>query len=295
MTQRAQRIARMTSLGILAPSATVYPRLADVPAWSDLPPEARQQSARRMELYAAMVEHMDANIGTLIGYLKTAGLYDETLIIFLSDNGPEGNVASMGPPWDNSDLAAWGKEGTFIQYGPAWAQVSAGPFRMFKGFLSEGGIRAPLIVAGKGVSGSGRISEAVAHIMDIPATILDVAGVRMPDLYQGNPVEPLQGMSLAPVLNTSRDAIRGPADWTGWELFGNRAIRMGNWKLLWMCKPHGSGVWQLYDLQADPAETNDLAAAQPEILSQMILHWYDYSSKNNVVLPDRSPICALAD
>jgi arylsulfatase len=248
-----------------------------------------------MELYAAMVEHMDANIGTLIGYLKTAGLYDETLIIFLSDNGPEGNVASMGPPWDNSDLAAWGKEGTFIQYGPAWAQVSAGPFRMFKGFLSEGGIRAPLIVAGKGVSGSGRISEAVAHIMDIPATILDVAGVRMPDLYQGNPVEPLQGMSLAPVLNTSRDAIRGPADWTGWELFGNRAIRMGNWKLLWMCKPHGSGAWQLYDLQADPAETNDVAAAQPEILSQMILHWYDYSSKNNVVLPDRSPICALAD
>jgi arylsulfatase len=166
---------------------------------------------------------------------------------------------------------------------------------MFKGFLSEGGIRAPLIVAGKGVTGSGRISDAVAHIMDIPATILDVAGVRHPDLYQGKPVAPLQGLSLAPVLNTSRDAIRGPADWTGWELFGNRAIRMGNWKLLWMCKPHGSGAWQLYDLQADPAETNDLAAAQPEILGQMIGHWDDYASKNNVVLPDRSPVCAMVD
>jgi arylsulfatase len=292
---RAQRIARMTALGILDASATVYPRLATVPAWDDLSAEARQDSARRMELYAGMVEHMDANIGTLIGYLKTAGLYDDTLIIFLSDNGPEGNASSIGPPWDNSTIADWGKEGTFIQYGPAWAQVSAGPFRMFKGFLSEGGIRAPLIVAGKGVTGSGRISDAVAHIMDIPATILDVAGVRHPDLYQGKPVAPLQGLSLAPVLNTSRDVIRGPADWTGWELFGNRAIRMGNWKLLWMCKPHGSGAWQLYDLQADPAETIDLAAAQPEILGQMIGHWDDYASKNNVVLPDRSPVCAMVD
>jgi len=292
---RAQRIERMTALGILAPSAPVFPRLAEVPAWVDLPEEARQQSARRMELYAAMVEHMDANIGTLIGYLKTAGLYDDTLIIFLSDNGPEGNLSSVGPPWDNSDLADWGAQGTYIQYGPAWAQVSAGPLRMFKGYLSEGGIRTPLIVAGKGVTGSGRISDAVAHIMDIPATILEVAGVRHPDLYQGKPVAPLLGVSLVPVLQNSRDAVRSPEDWTGWELFGNRAIRMGNWKLLWICKPHGTGAWQLYDLQADPAETNDLASARPEILARMIGHWDDYASKNNVVLPDRSPVCAKVD
>ena len=148
-----------------------------------------------MELYAAMVENMDANIGKLIGYLKTNGLYDNTLIIFLSDNGPEGNIMEMGAPWDNSNFEDWGKKGTFIQYGPAWAQVGAGPLRMFKGFLSEGGIRTPLIISGKGVEGSGRISDAVTHVTDIPATILDAAGVAHPETFEGKKVAPLQGKS----------------------------------------------------------------------------------------------------
>ena len=134
---RAARIARMKALGILDPEATVFPRLPNVPAWNDLPPDEKRKSARRMELFAAMVENMDANIGKLIGYLKTQGLYDNTLIIFLSDNGPEGNIMEMGPPWDNSNFEDWGKKGTFIQYGPAWAQVGAGPLRMFKGFLRK--------------------------------------------------------------------------------------------------------------------------------------------------------------
>jgi len=125
---RAGRIERMKNLGILGPKTTTYPRLANVPAWANLSAEERQQSARRMELYAAMVENMDANIGKLIEYLKAKNLYDNTLIIFLSDNGPEGNTMKMGPPWDNSKFEYWGKKGTFIQYGAAWAQVSAGPF-----------------------------------------------------------------------------------------------------------------------------------------------------------------------
>jgi arylsulfatase A-like enzyme len=177
---RADRIERMKTLGILAPDATVFPRLPNIPAWDDLPEEQRQESARRMELYAAMVEHMDANIGDLLGYLKTTGLHDDTLIFFMSDNGPEGNLMQMGPPWDNSRIEDWGKQGTFIQYGPAWAQVSAGPLRFFKGFVTEGGIRVPLIVAGKGVEGSARVEDGFAHVMDIPATILDVAGVAHP-------------------------------------------------------------------------------------------------------------------
>jgi arylsulfatase len=292
---RAERVERMKRLGIVPPNSTTYPRLANVPAWSTLSDEERRQSARRMELYAAMVEHMDANIGRLVAYLKAKGVYDDTLIVFLSDNGPEGNVMKMGAPWDNSRFEDWGKKGTFIQYGPAWAQVSAGPLRLFKGFLSEGGIRTPLIVSGRGVGGSGRISSAFTHIMDIPATILNAAGVSHPETYKGNKIAPLQGKSLSPILDNSRSAVRGPSDWLGWELFGNRAIRQDNWKLLWLCVPYGASNWQLYDLNVDPGETNDLASAQPQVRDRLLKHWPEYVEANNVILPSSSPVCATVN
>jgi len=289
---RATRVERMKRLGIAPQNSKTYPRLANVPAWSDLSDEQRRQSARRMELYAAMVEHMDANIGRVIEYLKEKNLYDNTLIIFLSDNGPEGNAMPMGAPWDNSNFENWGKKGTFIQYGAAWAQVSAGPLRMFKGFVSEGGIRTPLIISGRGVGRGGRISDAVTHITDIPATILNVTSVVHPDSYAGKEVAKLQGKSLSPILSNARATVRGPSDWVGWELFGNRAIRQDKWKLLWLCEPHGPGRWQLYDVKTDPGETNDLAATQPKVRERLLRHWGEYVRANNVLLPDRSPVCA---
>jgi arylsulfatase len=288
---RAARIARMQDLGLLDRDTTVFPRLPTVPAWSELSEQERRESARKMELFAAMLEHMDANIGELIGYLKATGQFENTLIFFMSDNGPEGNLWDINPPWDNSVFEDWGKQGTFIQYGPAWAQVGAGPMRMYKGFVSEGGIRVPLIVAGAGVTGSARISDALTHVMDIPATILDIAGVQHPGGIEGAEVAPLQGMSLAPILSDRQAEVRGPSDWIGWELFGNSAVRMGDWKLLRLCAPFGSGEWQLYDLAADPGETVDLAAERPEIRDQLIAHWEEYATANNVILPDVSPIC----
>lgn len=209
----------------------------------------------------------------------------------MSDNGPEGNLMTMGPPWDNSRIEDWGKKGSAIQYGPAWAQVSAGPLRMYKGFLSEGGIRVPLIVAGNGVGGSARMTDQFAHVTDIPATILDVAGVPYPESSDAAPLVPLQGRSLAPVLSGAAETVRGPSDWTGWELFGNRAIRQGDWKLLSLCPPFGSGDWQLYDLKTDPAETRDLAAERPEIRDELARHWEEYAAANNVILPSASPLC----
>jgi arylsulfatase len=288
---RAARIERMKTLGILGTNATIFPRLPTVPAWNDLPPEEKRKSARRMELFAAMVENMDANIGKLVGYLKTEGLYDNTVIIFLSDNGPEGNVMEKGPPWDNTNFEDWGKKGTFIQYGPAWAQVGAGPFRMFKGFVSEGGIRTPLIIAGKNVTGSGRIADAVVHVKDIPATILDAAGISHPETFEGRKVAPMEGKTLAPILSNESNSVRGPEDWLGWQLFGNRAIRQGDWKLLWLCQPFGASQWQLYNLKDDPGETKDLAAEEPAIRDRLVKHWDEYVKTNNVILPDTSPLC----
>jgi len=291
---RANRVERMKRLGIIRPQATMSPRLASVPAWETLSPEERLQSSRRMELYAAMVEHMDSNIGRLIDYLKANNLFDNTIIVFMSDNGPEGNLWDMQAPWDNSRVADWGKPGTYIQYGPAWAQAGAGPFRIFKGFTTEGGIRAPLIIAGRGVGAGGRVSGALAHVMDLPATILQAANVPHPAQRDGKPVAPLQGKSLAPILANAQAAVRGPSEWIGWELFGNRAIRQGNWKLLWICQPLGPGRWQLYDLRSDPGETNDRAAAEPRIRDRLIGLWNQYARANNVILPDRSPVCAPA-
>jgi arylsulfatase A-like enzyme len=290
---RADRIARMQEIGILPENSSVFPRLPAIPAWADLSEDERRASARQMELYAGMVSHMDTQIGRLIGYLKSTGEYDNTLVVFLSDNGPEGTMFTVGPPWDNSRIEDWGRAGTFIQYGPAWAQVSAGPLRMFKGYMSEGGIRTPMIVAGNAVVNPGRISDAVTHVMDVPATILDAAGVAHPVTFEGKPVAPLQGRSLAALIEGTSESVRAPTDWIGMELFGNRAVRMGDWKLLWLCEPSGTGDWQLYDLKTDPAEMNDLATVHPDIRDQMAGYWDEYANANNVILPDRSPVCPV--
>jgi arylsulfatase len=288
---RADRIARMQEIGIVPQDSTVFPRLPSIPAWEDLSEDEQRASARSMELYAGMVSHMDDQIGKLTGYLKSTGEYDNTLIVFLSDNGPEGNMWAVGAPWDNSRIEDWGRAGTFIQYGPAWAQVGAGPLRMFKGFMSEGGIRTPMIMAGSGVANPGRISDAVTHVMDISATILDAAGVAYPETFDGRSIAPLEGRSIMPVIEGTSDSVRAPTDWIGMELFGNRAVRMGDWKLLWLCEPSGTGEWQLYDLKTDPAEMNDLASVHPEIRDQMAGYWDEYASANSLILPDRSPVC----
>jgi arylsulfatase len=157
---------------------------------------------------------------------------------------------------------------------------------MFKGFLSEGGIRAPLVISGTAVTGGGRISDAVTHIMDVPATILKAANVDHPKTFEGK--------ALQPLLENSRDGVRDPSDWIGWELFGNRAIREGDWKLLWLCKPFGIGGWQLYNLKTDPGEITDLASEQPQVRDRLVKHWRTYAETNNVILPDRSPICRAA-
>jgi len=178
---------------------------------------------------------------------------------------------------------------------PARAQAGAGPLRMFKGFRSEGGIRVPAIVAGHGVQRGARIADSLTHLMDIPATILEVAGVPYPDTRDGKPVPPLLGKSLTPIPSGESDAVRGPADRIGWVLFGNRAVRMGDWKLVSLCAPYGAGDWQLSDLKADPGETHDLAAERPEIRDEILRHWDDYAATHNVIIPDMSPICQPAN
>jgi arylsulfatase A-like enzyme len=230
--------------GHLNSRVTSFPRLPNIPAWESLSIEQRKQGSRKMEIYAAMVEYMDNQVGRLIDHLKKVDQYDNTLIIFISDNGAAGEdlaelVSKLAPAakewFDNTfdnRLENWGNPKSAIEYGPSWAQVSSVPFRLFKGVVAEGGIRAPLIVSGPGVQHTGTVNHSLLHVMDIMPTFLELAGGLNDSASSAGGGSLIQGKSMWPMLSASKKETRTEDDWLGWELFGNRAIRQGDWKLL---------------------------------------------------------------
>jgi arylsulfatase len=301
---RTQRLARMQELGILDEGVNAADRLYFLPRATSLTPAVRVMQGRKMELYAAMVEYMDRDIGRVFDYLKEIGEYDNTVIIFISDNGAEGNdlrgmvagqVGSMGFLHAMNSFAedghnSLGRKGTYAEYGPAWAQVSMAPFRIYKGWVSEGGIRSPLIVSGPGVQGAGEINkEAVLHVMDIVPTALELAGIEHPATYNGRDIAPVQGKSWVGMLNGRTQSPRGPGDWLGWELFNNRAIRQGDWKICWLYQPFGIWDWQLFNLAEDPGEQYDVSDKFPEKRKELIALWDEYVETNGVIIGERSP------
>jgi arylsulfatase len=307
---RKQRLKRMVELGIVPADTRPADRMWFLPDASNLAPGPRAIAARKMELYAAMVENMDHHIGRLIDYLKSIDEYDDTLFLFFSDNGPEGtdlgamlrgqagseNFLFHAIKWSQTHPDAWGRTGSYVGYGAPWAQVSATPFRLYKGWPAEGGIRSPLLVSGAEVRRpAGSINDGVMHVMDVAATLLDVAGVDPPSSYKGREIAPMQGRSWAPMLAGKAESPRGPENWLGWELWGNRAIRKGDWKLLWLHKPMGTADWELFNLKEDPGETHDLASEHPKKVRELLALWKEYVRTNNVILPDRHMFESLED
>ena len=299
---RQQRLVREKELGIVPEDAISFPRLPMIPGWEALSPEQKRQSARKMELYAAMVENMDFHVGRMLRTLSDLGELDNTLIIFFSDNGAasEDTAELIGTmlgdearhwfdqQFDNR-FENWGRRGSVVEYGPAWAQVGMVPFRLAKGTQAEGGVRAPLIITGPGVRHPRPIDHQFLHITDVAPTLLEVAGVTAPLSINGRKVEPMQGKSWMPMLSGREETVRGPDDWVGSELFGQSAVRKGDWKLLRVPAKLGGGDWQLYNLASDPAEINDLSAAHPEKLEELLGHWDKYVTRNGVVLPEGRP------
>jgi arylsulfatase len=300
---RATRIARMKELGIIGKDVQPFPRLPRVPAWDSLTPEQQRLSARKMEIYAAMLANMDYHIGRVLDHLKGIGKLDNTLVIFFSDNGPEPTelatlVESAFSPeaknWfvEHFDQRPgnWGRKGSAVDYGPAWAEAGSAPFRMFKGYVAEGGIRSPLIIAGPGVERAGEINSAFLHVMDIAPTLYELAGAKHPSQKSSGKIAPLQGKSLVPLLAGKSSSVRRARDWIGWELFGNRALRQGDWKILNLLRAAGgTGDWQLFNLEIDPAETHDLAKDNPKKLKKLIALWEHYAKDNGVILSGDGP------
>lgn len=299
---REERLKRQKKLGISSDHAVAFPRLPNIPAWESLTGQQRRLASRKMEIYAAMVEYMDDQIGRLIDHLKNSGTYDNTLIVFISDNGAAGEdmaelVTKLAPTaktWFDNTFdnrpENWGRPNSAIEYGPSWAQVGSVPLRMFKGVVAEGGIRAPLIVCGPGIRHNGTVTDAVLHVMDIAPTFLESAAVTLStELAVGN-FASIQGKSMWPLLSGTNNQTRTETDWLGWELFGNRAIRQGDWKLMYLLPAAGgTGNWQLFNLKEDPAELHDMSARNPEKRSALMKLWDEYIKRNGVIVSDAGP------
>lgn len=299
---RAERLERMKKLGIVGKESVLAPRMPTVPAWDKLTPEQQKLSARRMEVYAAMLANMDYHIGRVMEHLKTTGQLDNTVVFFISDNGAEPVELSAlvesvfsadAKKWffENFDTRPenWGRKGSAVDYGTAWAQVGSTPFRFYKAWTAEGGIRAPLIIAGAGVKNAGAIKPAVMHVTDFVPTFLELAGVPHPSATDKK-LAPLSGKSLTPLLTGKTEAVRTDKDWIGEELFGNRMVRQGDWKLCHILKTAGgSGEWELFNLKTDPGETTDLAKKEPEKTKALLAVWEEYVARNGVILTGDGP------
>lgn len=290
---RAARLKRLIELGVCPPDIKPHPVIARSKPWDEMTADERAVSARTMEVYAAMVERIDWNIGRLVANLKAAGDLDNTVIVFLSDNGAEGAfmeaIPVFGPRlmefiaehYDNS-LDNIGRPNSYVWYGPRWAQAATAPYRLYKMHTAEGGIRVVAFLTGARLARQSEIGEAFITVMDIAPTMLELAGVEHPARWQGRTVERPRGRSLLPYLNRAADHVHTDATATGWELFGRCAIRRGDWKALFAPPPEGPGEWQLYNLARDPGETHDLAPAEPDRLKHLIADWDRYVEETGV-------------
>lgn len=282
------------------------------PDWQSLTPEQRKAQARYMEIYAGMVSNLDYNIGLLIQHLKDIGQYDNTFIVFHSDNGAEGSPVSAEQEIKNANnLANLGKDQTLrpkgtdvtnVHYGQRWAEVSATPFRLYKSFTTEGGTSVPTIVHLPGQTEPYPALRDFFHVRDTAPTLLELAGIAQPTTpasvagvngvplvtYKGRNVYPITGLSI---LGALKGQNVGPlhTEPVGEEQYGRAYLRSGQWKILWTEPPAGplNGHWQLYNILADRAETHDLADQHPEIVKELYEKWQAYLHDSGGVLSKR--------
>ena len=288
---REKRLGALKELGSVRADAEPFPRLPSVPAWDEMSAEERELSARDMEVYAAMVDYMDEQIKRVIDSLKEIGEYDNTVILFFSDNGANGALPTAYPGQTEEHLASFdnsldnrGLLNSFVETGPGWAQASMVPSRMFKGFTAEGGIRSPLVVKLPGKSDNGgSMNHSFIHVRDIMPTILDLAGVAHTEVFEGRTVRPLQGRSVLDLLAGEAEMPYPESGQVGYELFGLKAYFDGDWKILWMPPPFGKGEWELFNLQHDPGEINDLSSEHPDRVEAMVAMWEQYKADNTVL------------
>jgi arylsulfatase A-like enzyme len=329
---REQRLTKQKKIGLLPESTALTPRSkithpvasrrlgswtddGNNPAWDSLPADRRADLAQRMAVFAGMVTGMDRNIGRLIADLRASGQLDNTLILFLSDNGAcaewepfgfemlptpnpvpgtginQGTQALPNKLYRGDELATMGQAGSFPSYGSGWANACNTPWRLYKHYGHEGGIGTPLIAHWPAAVGkekdNGRFVREPAHLIDLMATCVDITGAKYPAEWIGKKILPMEGVSLRPLLAASAgNPASLPPRLLAWEHEGNRAIREGQWKLVSLA----TAPWELYDMESDRVEMNDLAASQPERVKDMSAKWEVWAKRTNVLpRPEATP------
>ncbi|SCU82344.1 LAFA_0C10638g1_1 [Lachancea sp. 'fantastica'] len=296
---RRSRLRNAAKQGIIEEG--VIPHLVETKndkVWDELNQEDRDISSRIMETYAAMVDELDKNIGRVLDKLEETGELDNTVIIFMSDNGAEGMLLEALPfggkvfgdkitqKYDNS-YANIGNGNSFVFYGDLWAQAATAPRYMYKMWATEGGINCPLIFHYPPLTKerkSGNVIDEFTTVMDILPTLLELAGTPHPGpRFQGREVHTPRGKSWLPYLQDSLNRIHDEHTLTGWELFGQRAIRKDNWKAVYIPEPMGTGDWQLFDLSKDLGETTDVRSEYPEKLNDLVEYWSIYVAETGLV------------
>jgi len=277
---RENRFARMKQMGLIDPEWELSPQ--DSRDWDSLDGERKEEMDLRMAIYAAMIDRMDWNIGRLTGYLEEKGMMENTVIIFLSDNGACAEFAELGSgPAEQLGT----EEGYVLSYGQAWANASNTPFREYKHWVHEGGISTPLIVhwpEGIPANRRGKMESGHGILPDIMASCIELAGTEYPSEYAGKSVTALSGKSLVPLLK-GEDIVLHPEP-VFWEHEGNSGVRLGKYKLVQKWEKDLPGRWELYDMETDRTENNDLSAELPDKVNEMD-RMYDEWASTHLVLP----------
>lgn len=291
---RERRIEGLAKKGILptkillAETPTLAPPLQhDRPLektkrWDELEQSEQAHSAKVMAVHAAMIDAMDRQIGRLLDHLRVKGQLENTLIIFLSDNG----ASSLSTPADEpgNEFDNVGRPGSFIAYGADWARASTGPLRLMKGYPSEGGTRVPAIIKLPNKVAQPQKIPELTSVLDIAPTIYELAGANYPEMREEVKLQRLEGRSLVARLRGDQQTISTDERSLGVELFGRGGYRRGRWKITWIERPFGSGQFELFDLESDPGEATDVSAQQPEIYQGLIADWEKYVRQKGVII-----------
>lgn len=286
---REARGERVRALGLVAQNAPGAAPPADARPWATLDDDKRALYARMMQVNVGMLEAMDFHLGRLVEYLQASNQLENTLVVVLSDNGPEPvELPAQHDRWQRLQgpplIERIGEKGTAGSIGPEWATVSSAPLSLFKYNTSEGGIRVPLIIAGPGIPAT-PVVHARAHVTDILPTVLDFAGV--PTSSASTTATPLRGRSLRPALIGEVAEVYGPADPVAVEVGGNAALFRGPYKLVKLPRPWGDAQWRLYDIVADPGETRDLTTARPALAAEMRAAYDAIANEVGIIEMDR--------
>ena len=288
-----RRFARMQELGHIPADAEPMPPEVFEPRWEEQSDEEKALSARRMQVYAAMVSELDLYIGQVIDYLKEIGEYDNTFIMFMSDNGAESSRLDLSPRYQafidsgayDQSVDNLGRPTSYVMYGRNWATVSETKFRRHKATAFDGGIHVPAFAHFPGMIEPGTQSDGFGTVMDVMPTFLALAGTQHPGTsFQGRDILPIKGRSLLPILTGTASEVHPESSYTGWELNGHRGVRQGDWKIVWdMAIPEEARRWMLFNLADDRNELNDLAAERPDKLAEMIALWERYEEESGII------------